>query len=501
MQSAIPSTLIIGAGFTGLTVAHYLRKAGIPFMAVDRSSHPGGVIKTVSEKGFTYEIGPNTGVLGSSEIVELFEDLQKLCQLEIANKKACKRYILKNGDWVAIPSGMLEGIKTPLFTTRDKLRLLLEPFRKRGNDPHETLAQLVRRRMGNSFLEYAVDPFINGIYAGSPDLLVTKYALPKLYNLEQKYGSFIGGALRKQFEKKGEAEKKVTREVFSAKGGLSNLATALYESCGHENFVFNASDIKVDLVKNSEDSESKEYLPDNACKRKVGNHNNNDLHPYCYKVKWRINGATETNIFRNVVFTGGSHDLSGIFSFIDQQDIANIINLRYAGIVEVALGFNQWKGINLDGFGGLIPSGEQRNLLGVLYISTLFEGRAPHGGALLNVFMGGVRTENVINLPDDKIEDIVRGEISELMRLTEFKPDLFRILRYKHAIPQYEVSSGARFETIANIEAKFPGLILGGNMRDGIGLADRAKQGKMLAKQVINLEKWNANHSTDTSAL
>ncbi len=53
--------------------------------------------------------------------------------------------------------------------------------------------------------------------------LVTRYALPKLYNLEQNYGSFIGGALKKKFEPRDERSKKATREVFSVKGGLQNL--------------------------------------------------------------------------------------------------------------------------------------------------------------------------------------------------------------------------------------------------------------------------------------
>jgi protoporphyrinogen/coproporphyrinogen III oxidase len=212
---------------------------------VEKESRPGGVIQTVSENGFTYELGPNTGVIGSSEIAELFEELNGLCELETANENAQKRYILKNGKWEQLPSGVMAGIKTPLFTWKDKFRLLGEPFRGKGKDPHETLSALVKRRMGQSFLDYAVDPFIIGVYAGDPEILVPKYALPKLYNLEQDYGSFIGGAVKKQFQKKTEAEKKITRKVFSARGGLSNLVNALYENAGKENFSFHAGNLQV----------------------------------------------------------------------------------------------------------------------------------------------------------------------------------------------------------------------------------------------------------------
>ncbi|MBW6479626.1 MAG: protoporphyrinogen oxidase [Bacteroidales bacterium] len=455
MQSTI-HTLIIGSGLTGLSTAHYLKKAGIPFHVVEKESRPGGVIQTVTENGFTYELGPNTGVIGSSEIVELFEDLQGLCELETANENAQKRYILKNGKWEQLPSGVMAGIKTPLFTWKDKFRLLGEPFRSKGKDPHETLSALVKRRMGQSFLDYAIDPFIIGVYAGDPEILVPKYALPKLYNLEQNYGSFIGGAVKKQFEKKTEAEKKITRKVFSARGGLSNLVNALYENAGKENFSFRAVNLQV--------------VPEEGG----------------YKVSWQTHGEKREINARKVVFTGGSFALPDVFPFIEREKLEKITRLRYAKIVEVTLGFKAWKGIELNGFGGLIPSREKRDILGVLYMSTLFENRAPKGGALLTIFMGGIRNENLANQPDDKIKEVVEREITDLMQLPEFQPDLFKITRYDYAIPQYEVNSGERFETIAELEKEYPGLILGGNMRDGIGMADRAKQGKMLAEQVKN---------------
>ncbi len=449
-------TLIIGAGLTGLSSAHFLTKAGFPFLSLDKNSQPGGVISTHSENGFIYETGPNTGVLGSSEIVEVFEDLKDFCELETANENANKRYILKNGKWVPLPSGLLAGIKTPLFTLKDKIRILGEPFRSKGKNPHETLAELVKRRMGQSFLDYAIDPFIKGVYAGDPNILIPKYALPKLYNLEQNYGSFIGGAVKKQFEKKTEADKKITRKVFSAKGGLSNLAKAMFQNAGENNFRFPINDLKV------EPKDGK------------------------YLAKWTENGSKQEILAENILFTGGSFELAGVFPFIENSIAETITNLRYARITEVTLGFKQWQGIPLDGFGGLIPSKEKRKILGVLYMSTLFKCRAPEGGGLLTIFMGGINNNEMGDYSDQKIREIVEQEIPDLMGLKNFQPDLFKITRYDYAIPQYDINSGLRFEAIEKVEKEYPGIILGGNMRDGIGMADRVKQGKILANQVIS---------------
>ncbi len=449
-------SLIIGAGLTGLSTAHFLQKNNKTFRVLEKKGFPGGVINTNNERGFVYETGPNTGVLGSGEIVEVFEDLNDRCQLETANEKAQKRYILKNGSWQPLPGGLISAITTPLYTFSDKLRLLGEPFRKRGNNPHESLASLVKRRMGQSFLDYAIDPFIIGVYAGDPEVLIPKYALPKLYNLEQNYGSFIGGAIKKHKEPKTDYEKKANRKVFSVRGGFNNLVNALVGFSGHENFCYNIKDLKI--------------YPENGH----------------YKVSWTEKGEQQKIIAENVIFTGGSHELPGIFPFIPDEEIKKLTLLYYAKVSIVSLGFDKWIGINLDGFGGLIPSMENRDILGILFMSTLFEGRAPEDGALLSVFMGGMRKPEMAEMDNDLIMKTVEREITSLMKLPSFNPQLFRITRYEHAIPQYDVNSGVRFETINRLEQQFPGLILGGNMRDGIGMADRVKQGKILAMQAIN---------------
>jgi oxygen-dependent protoporphyrinogen oxidase len=447
--------VIIGAGLTGLTTAFYLNKAGINFQVIEKIDRPGGVISTLSENGFIYENGPNTGVVGTAEVIDLFNDLNGLCEIEIANSNVNKRFILKNGKWEKLPSGLIEGIKTPLFSTKDKFRILTEPFRKRGKNPHETLSELVLRRLGKSILEYAIDPFILGVYAGDPNYLVPKYALPKLYNLEQNFGSFIGGSIKKGFQKKDEQAKKITRKVFSAKGGLSNLTNALFQAVGQDQFTFNTTDTAI--------RKENEF----------------------YVLKGKNSDGNFEIKTKQLISTISVHSLKGIFPFIENSELDKISNLKYAKVIEVVLGFDKWKGIPLDGFGGLIPHKENRQVLGYLFLSSFFENRAPREGAMLTIFMGGVRNEAIFDLPDEKIKQIVEKETKELMQVPEFNPVLFKINRYEHAIPQYGIESGTRFDTIEKLQKMHPGLIIGGNNRNGIGMADRIKQGKEMAEQAV----------------
>ncbi len=442
---------VIGAGLSGLTAAYYLLKKGMDVTIFEKADRVGGVIQTVHREGFTFENGPSTGVLGTPEAAELIEELDAHCRLEIADETAKYRWIWKKNRWHALPSGIIGGITTPLFSFSDKLRLLGEPFRKAGTDPNESLADLVRRRMGQSFLNYAVDPFILGIYSGDPEKLITKYALPKLYHLEQNYGSFIGGSIKKAKEPKDERDKKATRQVFSMSGGLSSLIRSLEHEIGLERIRLNCSQLKV------EHGES------------------------CYRV---FSEGTGEMLFDRVVSTVGAYELKYIFGFLPARLLAKVELLPYARVVQVSVGFKKWEGVELNAFGGLVPFREKRRILGALFLSSFLKDRAPEGGALLSVFLGGVRKPEMVDLSDNEIEGIVADELKSMFGLTKWAPDLLVINRYQHAIPQYGVESEGRLSAIAEMEKDFPGLCLAGNIRDGIGMADRIKQGRMIADSI-----------------
>ncbi|MDR3061314.1 MAG: protoporphyrinogen oxidase [Dysgonamonadaceae bacterium] len=442
--------IIIGAGLTGLSTAYFLKKRGKNVLVVERMPRPGGTIQTLYEGGYSIETGPNTGSLANEEIVGLLEEL-KNCQLEIANKAANRRLIWKNGKLHALPGGILSGLFTPLFNWKDKFGILLEPFRKKGVDPDEPLAGLARRRLGQSFLDYAIDPFISGIYAGNPGELVTRYALPKLYTLEQSYGSFIKGAIAKSKEPKTEQQKKVSKAVFSVEGGLSNLVNALVEEIGAGNILLNVNPVV-------SEAGSGRYT----------------LHLNGQEIKCS-----------QVISTVGAHSLPELFPFVPETWMSKINNVRYAPVVQVAVSIpvEAVDKDDLRAFGALIPSKENRKILGILYPSICFKNRSPEGRALLSVFMGGMRHPEMLHLSDDKIGELVKEELRIIYRRPELEPQVLRISRHSHAIPQYEKNTGERIQAIAEFEKLYPGIIIAGNAIDGIGMAHRARQAESIVSQ------------------
>lgn len=439
--------VVIGAGLTGLTTAYHLRKQGRDVLVIEKENRIGGQIRTYSEKGFVFESGPNTGVVSFPEVRELFDDLDD-CQLEIARESSKRRLIWKGNRFHALPSGPVEAVTTPLFRLSDKIRILGEPWRKRGDNPDESVGALAQRRLGKSFYEYAIDPFISGVYAGDPMRLTTRYAMPKLYNLEANYGSFIRGAIAKAKEPKTDRDRLVTKKVFSAVGGLSQMVEAMAKGL---DIITSAQDVKINP---SDDG------------------------------TWRVtfNGMEEIRC-RQVVTTVGAYALPALLPFIPEEQMQPISRLYYAPVIQVCVGIRDTQNHVFPAFGGLVPSKEQKPVLGILFPSECFEGRAPEGGALYSYFIGGTRHADDMQKSDDEIRETVLDLFHSMLKYpADMQPDLIRIFRHERAIPQYWSDSGERFRRIEELQTRYPGLILAGNMRDGIGMANRIHQGAMVAE-------------------
>lgn len=442
--------VVIGAGLTGLSTAFHLHRQGRDVVILEKADRVGGQIHTYHENGFTFESGPNTGVVSFPEVAELFQMLEGSCQLEIARESSKRRLIWKGDRFHELPSSPVSAITTPLFRLSDKFRILGEPWRKKGTDPDEPVGALAARRLGKSFYEYAVDPFVSGVYAGDPMKLTTRYALPKLYNLEANYGSFIRGAIAKAKEPKTDRDRLATKKVFSAVGGLQRLVEALSKDL---RIITSANNLKV--MPTADGQWSCTY------------------------------NGTEEIVCRKVVTTVGAYALPALLPFIPEAQMQKMSSLFYAPIIQVILGVKNTRGLDFPAFGGLVPSKEQKRVLGILFPSSCFEQRCPDGGALYSYFIGGARHTDYLQKSDDEIREITLEAFHSMLKYpADMQPDLLRIFRHEHAIPQYWSDSGERFATIEALQQQYPGLILAGNMRDGIGMGNRIHQGATIANSI-----------------
>jgi oxygen-dependent protoporphyrinogen oxidase len=137
----------------------------------------------------------------------------------------------------------------------------------------------------------------------------------------------------------------------------------------------------------------------------------------------------------------------------------------------------------LDGFGFLVPAVESRKILGTIWSSTLFHGRAPEGHVALTTFIGGARQPQLVSRSDSELVAMALRELESIMGV-EGTPAFVNVLRWEKAIPQYNLGYQRVIAEIEETERGVPGLFLCSNYRGGIAVGDCVMNGKATAERV-----------------
>lgn len=446
---------IIGGGISGLAAAHFLRRQGNRVSVVEKSPAIGGAIRSERIEGFLVEYGPNSTLDTTPILHELFTQLGIENSLEYANGQAQNRYIVRNGRLNALPTSPPAFLKSKLFSASAKLRLLKEPFvRPAPADGDESLADFVRRRLGQEFLDYAINPFVAGVYAGKPETLSVRSAFPKLHQLEQEYGSLIKGAILGAKKRRRSAETSRNKaRLLSFTEGLQTLVNALREALPGS--IYTGSEVA-----------------------RIGRTGEG------FSVEFRSRGQSYQLISDVLLLTIPAHAYPALkfdFEFPLGGDFQSIY---YPPVAMVYFGYREAPaGVPLDGFGFLVPEKEQRGILGTIWSSTIFSNRAPRGGAALTTFVGGSRQPENALLPEAQLVELVRGDLRELMGIRE-KPHLMVARKWEQAIPQYRLGHRRIMEKIARFEEVTPGIFISGNFREGISVADCIKQAHGMGERI-----------------
>ena len=171
LSSGLP-VAIIGGGITGLSTAWYLRKLGVPVVVFEAKGQPGGVMASRREGDWLLETGPNTLFENSAAISDFLRGVGLENRRLVASPEANTRYVVRHGRPAALPATPLQFFTSPFLSVRTKLGVLAEPFRGRGPaEIDESVANFVTRRLGQEFLDFVVNPFVAGVYAGDPGAL------------------------------------------------------------------------------------------------------------------------------------------------------------------------------------------------------------------------------------------------------------------------------------------------------------------------------------------
>lgn len=438
---------VLGAGISGLSTAWGLHKQGAEVTLFEGSGRAGGAIGSVRRDGYVAEHGPHTLLNSQAAVDDLIDDLGLTHKRQWASPNATRRYTVKDGTVVALPASPPDFFKSPLFSGQAKLALAREPFiAPRGDDLDESVTSFVKRRLGEEFLNYGVDLLVNGIWAGDPNRLSMRHAFKKMWALEAAKGSIFKGGFALSQDK---TRRKDATKIFAFEGGNQTLVDALAERTSP---ILHA-DVKM------------------IAPLKAG-----------WRVTARVDGKLRKFEFDAVVSTLGVRNLVGVFPAEEIRFAAQ--RLAYPSVSVTTFGFRRDEVDHpLDGFGMLVPDVEHRDILGVMFTSSLFEGRAPSGHVTMAVFVGGMRHGEKACMDVESKHAMILRELRDLLGVRGL-PTFVEDQVWPTAIPQYEVGHGDVLVAMQAVEAKNPGLYVSGNFRNAVAVPDLVAQGVLVARQI-----------------
>lgn len=468
---------IIGGGISGLATAYYLQRhasqAGRPlrYTLIERAATFGGKIVTEQVHGygdapFIVEGGPDSFITQKPWALQLARELGMGERLLGTNDHLRKTFVLHKGKPTPLPDGVLLIVPTrfapfalsPLMSPLGKLRMafdFLVPARQ--DDEDETLADFVRRRLGDEALDKIAEPLLSGIYNAEAEKQSLLATFPRFREIEKKHGSLIRGMLAARNNSpaklpaptNGQQAAKPLSAFISFRAGAQELVDALLPKLTGE--------LRLQTGVNS-----------------ITRTGNTSPAPYQLQLS---DGSVLTA--HNVVLATPAFVSANLLTTLS-PDAANLLAaIRYVSTGTVSFGYRHSE-VNhpLNGFGVVIPRSEKRAINAITWSSTKFDHRAPAGHALIRVFFGGSRNPEIVERSDEDILAIARRELHSLLGI-DATPLFHRLFRWHNATPQYDIGHLKRVDAI---EAALPaGIYVTGSPYRGIGIPDCVHQAQQTA--------------------
>jgi len=469
-----PAVAVIAGGIAGLATALNLRDLAkaegldLQVTVFEKGPEPGGNLQTIRQDGWQLEWGPNGFLDNEPATLRLVDRLGLQDKLQRSSDATAHRFLLVNGRIQEIPTSPGAFLKSDMMSTVAKLRMageLFVPPRKNlgraADDPDtdETIDQFGARRLGRAFADTMLDPMVKGVFGGESRRLSLAAAFPRMVELEKDYGGLFKAMMKLARQKKKAGKSKTdagpSGVLHSFTGGMATLIDAVVADLAADTLAEIRTAADVQTISPADDG-------------------------------WRVKTHdSEFGPFDAVVEAAPAHAAGGHLGHLDAVFAEHLTAIPFAPMAVIALGFKREAVTHdLHGFGMLVPSREQRELLGVLWTSSIFGGRAPEGRVLLRCMAGGSGNPGFMNQTDKEMTSVVLSEIRPLLGL-KGAPDLVKVIKHDRAIAQYVPGHLARLKELERTAANYPGLFLTGSSYRGISVNACVKEAETVAENVL----------------
>jgi len=449
-------TAIVGGGVTGLAAGAWLEHDhGIDdYVILEASSRAGGKIRSELDAGFTLEWGPQGFLDNAPDTLELATIQALEDQLVRADEASADRFILRQGLRRRVATSPVGFMLSSVLPFSGRLRLLGEPFASPHPGHDETVFEFASRRIGRQAAEVLVDAMVTGVFAGDSRKLSLAATFPKMAAMESEHGSLTRALFAKMREAKrtgsrsaGPAGPGGTLTTFS--GGMVRLTDRLAESAGDRLLI---------------------ERPLQTLERDGSIHILN----------------TEAGVIEaeTVLLALPAERAARLMNYLAPDAVQPLTGTPTAPIAVVMLGYADKSafGSPVNGFGFLVPRGEDDALLGTLYCHDIFPGQAPDGSLFLRAMVGGARSPDAVGLDDDALLDRVRGSLARVFG-RDPEPDRVWIVRWEQGISQYTVGHLDRVAA-AEAAAGEAGIELAGSPYRGVSVNDCIRQARAAARRI-----------------
>ncbi|GAA4011513.1 protoporphyrinogen oxidase [Hymenobacter fastidiosus] len=438
---------ILGGGISGLTLAFYLQKAGVAYDLFE-AGPAGGNIRSQQIDGYLLETGPNSLQL-SDELEQLLTDLGLTDQLQDTAAVSKNRYVLRGGQYRKLPGTPPALLASPFFSLKAKFNILRELARPAApTDPMETLAHFFRRRFGPEIVDYALNPFISGIYAGDPEKLLVHKTFPKLAALEQTYGSVLRG-----LAKSGTSGTR--KRIVSLRRGLQTLTDTLAAQLTN----YHGNQAVTALLRPA---------------------------PGRYQVQTAAGIFPET--YDTVVLALPTYAAAPLLQPWFAAAATALAAVYYPPMTAVFTAYNRADVEHpLDGFGALHPKAEQPYAAGSIWTSSIYPDRVPAGQVLFTTFVGGSQYEAQARQSAADQKSAVHAELSRFYGIRAVQPVWQYRYSWDHAIPQFDQHIVAAHTAVDELQDQ--GIYAAANWRAGVGVPDCIRQARSLAEKISGCKR------------
>ncbi len=457
--------LVLGAGIGGLAAAYRIREQarerGLPIelQVLEAGHEVGGKIGTLREEGFLCETGPNGFLDNEPATLRLVDDLGLRDDLQRSEDEARRRYLVRNGSLVEMQMNPVKFMRSPLLSTRAKLRMAREYWVKPKKGEHdETVGDFGRRRLGREFTEVMLDSMVSGIFAGDVDRLSVAAAFPKVATLEEEYGGLFRGMLAKRREVRARKQAAKAASPEPSENGTASEAPRKVEA-GPGGVLHSFREGMGQPIRTLAEALGPDIVRLGTAVARIEKRESG------FRVQLAEGEAVEADV---VVVALPAPAASQVLRGCADEASAALAEIVIAGVHVVHLGFRRDQVRDpLAGFGALIPRREGIRTLGSIFTSSTFSGRAPKGYVLLTNMIGGRHDPDADRLGDDQLRQQVLGDIGPLLGF-EGDPVFSKVIRWARGIPQYELGHLDRVERARRDAERVGGLFLAGNSVAGV---------------------------------